>query len=106
MLRKKSLIILISILILVFIVSLAACCRPKQDIFIVKEVGDELIIMGMSEKYKTIEELNFPITIYHNKKDRKIIGIGEGAFKEYKNLKKVYLPDDIKTIEKEAFSGC
>lgn len=106
MLRKNSLIILISILILVFIVSLAACCRPKQDIFIVKEVGDELIIMGMSEKYKTIEELNFPITIYHNKKDRKIIGIGEGAFKEYKNLKKVYLPDDIKTIEKEAFSGC
>lgn len=106
MLKKKTLIILISILFLVLIVCLGACRKPEQKVFIVEEVENGLIILGISEEYHQIEELNFPISIYHNKKDKKVVEIGDGAFKDYTNLKRVYLSDDVIRIGKEAFSGC
>lgn len=103
--KKKSLVFLIFIFLFILVVSLAAC-KTKEQIFIVEQIGEDVVVLGMTEKYKNSEEINFPVTINHKKKNRKVIGIGEGAFKDYTNLNKVYLPDDITFIEKEAFSGC
>ena len=52
--------------------------------------------VGNAEYYK----------IEDNYKNKPIVGIGENAFLEHKNLKEIILPDSVKVIQRRAFYNC
>ncbi len=52
--------------------------------------------VGNAEYYK----------IEDNYKDKPIVGIGENAFLDHKNLKEIILPDSVKVIQRRAFYNC
>ena len=62
---------------------------------------------GMNKKYaKNLAGYTMPNTISYNGKSYKVTSIGNNAFKNCKNLKKITIPKNIKTIGSNAFRGC
>lgn len=62
---------------------------------------------GMNKKYaKNLAGYTMPNTISYNGKSYKVTSIGNSAFKNCKNLKKITIPKNIKTIGSNAFRGC
>ncbi len=62
---------------------------------------------GMNKKYaKNLAGYTMPNTISYNGKSYKVTSIGNNAFKNCKNLKKITISKNIKTIGSNAFRGC
>lgn len=62
---------------------------------------------GLNKKYtKNLAGYTMPNTISYNGKSYKVTSIGNNAFKNCKNLKKITIPKNIKTIGSNAFRGC
>ncbi|MBO5469058.1 MAG: leucine-rich repeat domain-containing protein [Lachnospiraceae bacterium] len=62
---------------------------------------------GMNKKYaKNLAGYIMPNTISYNGKSYRVTSIGNNAFKNCKNLKKITIPKDIERIGNNAFRGC
>lgn len=65
----------------------------------------EAIVVGTT-KSKEDTILNIPDTVYFGDEAINIVKIEDEIFKDYTNLKEVYLGKNIKSIGKNAFKGC
>ena len=82
-----------------------------QDFFMFDELTQTIV--GINPKYLTPDkkqiidnEILKRVVIPEKINDKQILKIGDSAFKEITNLKSIYIPEGITTIENDAFSGC
>lgn len=73
--------------------------------------AEYLVLDGGSVKYrraasKTAKSIKVPATIYYNGKTYRVVQIADNAFKRNKKLTSITLGSNVRTIGKNAFSGC
>lgn len=109
--QKKNLLLLICVLFSILYLDAKTSVKKIDDTYYILDTDKMVAAITHPKKgpYDFTTQggaFRIPSTVVQNKKEYKVISIGEGAFKGCKTLKSLAIPNSITIIERNAFEGC
>ncbi len=99
--NKRFLSLVLSIILVTLAVFTLTSCGEKED-----ESGLDFTLQGNSYIVTGIQKPTAKVTVPSTYNGKKVVAIGEDAFRSDKTLEEIILPSSVTTIEASAFNAC